>query len=280
MLVCEERGVLAEPGLGAVGALAVQRHTDVEDTFGLGTYMEVRGLARDQEVSHVAVGDQDLSARTRAVFTLFIGDDEELDCAFAPELPQVLDGVHHGGEGAFHVVDAPAVELVPLLVRFELRILAGHHVDVAVQEYPWISGPDPHHERGKVSTGSCARVARRLQSPRPEPAIDKVHRGLRRARRVRPVAHELSGERMDLGVLPYYRQMILRASDANKSSLYFSTPPCRRHVSPLRPSGFACQGSPGGKTPLYRRAKRGLGRDSLRSVDARDGRGRNLREER
>src|SRR5918997_6687830 len=165
MLVCEERGVLAEPGLGAVGTLAMQRHTDVEDTLRLGTDMEVRGLARDQEVSHVAVGDQGLSACSRAVLTLFIGDYEELDRAFAPQLLQVLDGVHHGGEGALHVVDAPTVELVPLLVRFELRILAWHHVDVAVQEYPWISCPDPHHERGKVSTGSCARVARRLQSP-------------------------------------------------------------------------------------------------------------------
>jgi hypothetical protein len=36
---------------------------------------------------------------------------------------------------------------------------------------------------------------------------------------------------MDLGILDYYRQVILRSSDANKSSLYFSTPPCRRLVS-------------------------------------------------
>ena len=124
--------------------------------------MEVRGLARDHEVPHVAVGDQDLSARFRTVLTLFVGDDEELDRAFAPQLLQVLDGVHHGGEGTLHIVDAPTVELVPLLARFELRILAGHHVDVAVQEYPWIPGPDPYHERGNVSTGSRARVAHRL----------------------------------------------------------------------------------------------------------------------
>ncbi|SRR5688572_12426722 len=234
MLVCEKRGVLAEPGLGAVGALAMQRHTDVEDTLRLGTDMEVRGLARDQEVTHVAVGDQDLSARSRAVFTLFIGDDEELDRAFAPQLLQVLDGVHHGGECALHVVDAPTVELVPLLARFELRILAGHHVDVAVQEYPWISGPNPYHERCLVTAGPGARIARRFESPRPEPTIDKVHRGLRRARRVSPVAHELAGKRMDLGVLAYYRQMILHSSDADKCSLYSSTPPCR-HADWLRP---------------------------------------------
>src|SRR3712207_8463997 len=47
-------------------------------------------------------------------------------------------------EGAFHVVDATTVELIPLLARLELRLLARHHVDVAVQEYPWISRSEEH----------------------------------------------------------------------------------------------------------------------------------------
>src|SRR5215207_6661111 len=194
----------------------MQRDTDVEDTLGLGTDMEVRGFARDQEVPHMAVGDQDFSACFRAVLTLFIGDDEELDRGFAPHLLQILDGVHHGGEGAFHVVDAAAVELVPLIARLELRLLARHHVDVAVQENPWISGPNPRHKSRQVTAGPSARVAHRLESPRPEPAIDKVHRRLRRAWRVRPVAHELAGKRMDLGVHGYYRQMLLHFSDADE----------------------------------------------------------------
>src|SRR5215204_4526530 len=149
--------------------------------------MEVRRLARDQEVPNVAAVDQDLSARFRAVLALF--------------------------------------------VRLELRLLARHHVNVAVQEYPWISCPHPHHESRVVTAGPSARIARRLQPARPEPAIDKVHRRLRRARRVRSVAHELAGKRKDLGVLGYYRQILLRSSGANKSSLYFSTPPCRRIFS-------------------------------------------------
>src|SRR5215211_2249289 len=258
VLVGEERGVLAQPGLRAVGALTPQRHTDVEHTLGLGADMEVRRLARDQEVPDVAVGDQDLSARFRTVLTLFIGDDEELDRGFGPELLQVLDGVHHGGEGAFHVVDATTVELITLLARLELRLLARHHVDVAVQEYPWISSPNPHHERGKVAAGSSARIARRLESPRPEPAIDKVHRRLRRARCVRPVAHELAGKRMDLGVLGYYRQRILRSSDVDESDVFYKL--CE-HFSTLPLA--ACQhaqADPSGRSwppPRRRRSRRG-----------------------
>src|SRR5688572_13707912 len=115
--------------------------------------MEVRRLARDQEVPHVAVRDQDLSAGFRAVLTLFIGDDEELDGGFTPHVLQVLDGVHHRGEGALHIVDATAVEFVSLLLRLELRLLTWHHVDVAVQEYPRMTGPHPHHERYQVTAG-------------------------------------------------------------------------------------------------------------------------------
>src|SRR5215218_2507452 len=220
VLVCEKRRVLAQPGLGAVGALTTYRHADVEHTLGLGADVEIRRLARDQEVPNVAVGDQDLSARFRPVLTLLIGDDEELDRGFAAKVVQVLDCVHHRGEGALHIVDAAPVELVLLLTRFELRLFARHHVDVPVQEYPGLTGPHSHHERRKVSTGPCARIAHRLEPARPEPAIDKVQRGLCRSRRIRSVAHELSGERMDLGVLGYYRQKILRFSDANKSSLF------------------------------------------------------------
>src|SRR5215210_488365 len=230
VLVREESGVLAQPGLGTVGALTTQRHPDVEHTLRLGADMEVCRLAGDQEVSDVAVGDQDLSARLRTVLALLIGDDEELDRGFAAKGLQVFDGVHHRGEGALHVVDAATVELVLLLARLELRFVARHHVDVAVQEYPWITGPHAHHERGQLPAGPCACIAHRLEPTRPEPAVDKVHRGLRGAWRVRPVAYKLPGERMDLGVLGYYRQKILRYSDASKCSLYFSTPPCRRLV--------------------------------------------------
>src|ERR687897_994192 len=207
--------------------------------------MEVRRLARHKEVPDVAAGDQDLSARFRAVLTLFIGDDEELDRGFTPQLVQVLDGVHEGGEGALHVVDATTVELISLLARLELRLLARHHVNVAVQEYPWISCPHPHHESRLVTAGPSARIARRLQPARPEPAIDKVQRRLRRARRVRSVAHELAGKCMDLSVLGYYRQMILHSSDADERDVFYmlfelaSTLRPAWLVSPLRPSTSA-----------------------------------------
>src|SRR5215213_10378201 len=217
VLVCEKRRVLAQPGLGAVGALATYRHADVEHTLGLGADVEIRRLARDQEVPNVAVGDQDLSARFRPVLTLLIGDDEELDRGFAAKVVQVLDCVHHRGEGALHIVDAAPVELVLLLARLELRLLAWHHIDVAVQEYSWITVPHPHHERCQVPPGARARVARRPESPRPEPALDKDERRLRGAWRIRPVAHELLRERDYLGVLGYYRQKILRLSDSIKA---------------------------------------------------------------
>src|SRR5215210_2623307 len=173
VLVGEKRGVLSQPGLGAMGALTAQRDADVEHALGLGTDVEVRRLARDQEVPGVAVGDQDLSAGFGAVFALLIGDDEELDRGFAPHIPQVLDGVHHRGEGALHIVDAATVELVPRLPRLELRLLAWHHVDVAVQEYSGVPLPHPHHQGGEIPAGPCARVARRLEPARTEPPVDK-----------------------------------------------------------------------------------------------------------
>src|SRR5215211_1234154 len=140
VLVRQKRGVLAQPGLGAVGAFAPQRHTNVEHALRPGTDMEVRRLAGDQEVTDVAIGDQDLSARLRTVLALFIRNDEELDRGFTVQGLEVLDGAHHRGEGAFHIVDAAPVELVLLLTRLELRLFARHHVDVPVQEYPWLTG--------------------------------------------------------------------------------------------------------------------------------------------
>jgi hypothetical protein len=46
---------------------------------------------------------------------------------------------------------------------------------------------------------------------------------------------------MDLGVLGYYRQMLLRSSDANENSLYFSTPPCRPSLSTSPVTASLCR---------------------------------------
>ena len=205
-----------------MGALAAQRHADVEDALGLGADVEVRGLARDQEVPHVAVADENLGARPGAVLALLVGDDEQLDGGVASQVLQVLDGIHHRGQGALHVVDASTVELVLLLTRLELRLLARHHVHVAVEQDPRFPLPHPHHERSQISPRSRPRITRRLQSAGPEPAVDKVYGGLRGAWSERPVAHKLLREREYLRVLSYYGQKTLRFRDTNESRLFYS----------------------------------------------------------
>jgi hypothetical protein len=57
-----------------VGALSPERDAEVEDALGLGADVEVGGLARDQEVPHVAVLDQNLGPGARAVLLLLIRD--------------------------------------------------------------------------------------------------------------------------------------------------------------------------------------------------------------
>ena len=127
--------------------------------------------------------------------------------ASQPKRPQVLDGVHHRGESALHVVDAPAVELLALLAGLELPLLAGDDVDVAVEQDLRLPGPHPHHQGGQLALGARPAVARRLQAPGPEPPVDKVHGRLGDARRVRPVAHELAGKREHLRLVLDYRQI-------------------------------------------------------------------------
>src|SRR5215212_2173468 len=209
--------------------------------------MEIRRLARDQEVPHVTVGDQDLSACLGAVFTLLVRDYEQLDRGFALHVPQILDGAHHRGEGALHIVDATGVELVPRLPRLELRLLARHYINVAVKQDPRFPRPRP-------------RVARRLQPPRPEPAVDKVDRGLCRARRVRPVAHKLLRERKDLSVLGCYRQKIPLFSDTIRAVYSISYGESSLPwVSPWQ-SLVRCEVLSGGPGPLPRRRRSRRGR--------------------
>ena len=154
--------VFAEPRYGAVGAFSEQRYAKIENAFRLRPDVEIRRFSGDQEIPHVTVAHQDFRPRRAVEFPLFVRDYQEFYRAVAADLVQVLDSVHHGREGAFHVVNAPPVEFSIVLVRLKLVFLTGHHVGVAVQEYSRLPGTHPDHERRKLTVRPRSPVSYRL----------------------------------------------------------------------------------------------------------------------
>src|SRR3712207_3453967 len=85
----------AQPGSRAVRALAPQVDPEVQNPLRLDAYVEIRGLARDEEIARMTVLYEDLSPLGSAVLPLFVRDDEKLHRRVAVHSVQVLDSVHH-----------------------------------------------------------------------------------------------------------------------------------------------------------------------------------------
>jgi hypothetical protein len=108
-------------------------HANREDAFRLHADVQVGGLAGQREVGSQALLDEDVGRAARHVLGLLVGDADEAH----PDLVLrggILERVHHGREGALHVVGAAADEPVAFDARRELALARGHDVEVPVED--------------------------------------------------------------------------------------------------------------------------------------------------
>ena len=106
--------------------------------------VEVGRLAGHGEVPVVAVLDEEVRAAVDFLLGLLVGHDRE-DDVHTPLLAELLDGAHHRGERALHVVGAPAVQPVSLDAGGELLDAARDNVEVSVE----------HDSRGPRRAHGC-----------------------------------------------------------------------------------------------------------------------------
>src|SRR3712207_7976812 len=66
----------SQPGPRAVGALAPQVDPEVQNPLRLDAYVEICGLARDEEIARMTVLYEDLGPLGSAVLPLFVRDED------------------------------------------------------------------------------------------------------------------------------------------------------------------------------------------------------------
>ena len=133
--------VVAEPRRRAVRGAPVDVEAEGEHALGLDADVQPGRLAGDREVAREAAAD-DLVGRARVdVLGLLVGHADEAH-ADRVLLAQVAQRAHHRREPALHVVGAAAVQPVALDPRRELLHVAGHHVEVPVEDHRRAAGAD------------------------------------------------------------------------------------------------------------------------------------------
>ena len=117
-----------------MGSPTVDAQAHRDDALGGDADMHVGRLAGDREVADEALGDQQLAPALDLLLRLLIRDDPEPH-PNGVLLAEVGSRQQQAGEGALHVVGAPAEQPVPFEPGLELLGPPGDDVDVAMQKH-------------------------------------------------------------------------------------------------------------------------------------------------
>jgi hypothetical protein len=173
-----------------VGGPAADQDPRRQHALGLDADVQVGRLAGDREVADVAAPHQVVARTDRDVLGLLVRHDHEPH-AHVRLLGQVVRGAHHGRQPALHVVGAAAVQPVALDARRELLGMAGHDVEVAVEDDR--RGLLRAHRRGqRVEVAEPVRLD--LDVARLQPALDEAGGGVEALGRRRVIGDESLGQ--------------------------------------------------------------------------------------
>ena len=117
-----------------------------QDALRLHADLHVGRLAADHEVGPQALVDHHLGGVLAGLRALLVGHDDQLHLDAVEALGEVGDAEHHGRERRLHVVRAAAVQAAALDPGHELLRMAGHHVQVPVEDEPNRTRSDLRHQ--------------------------------------------------------------------------------------------------------------------------------------
>jgi hypothetical protein len=164
--------VVAQPWRRAVGGAAADDDPAGEHALGLDADVQAGRLAGDREVADEALTHHLVRGAHVEVLGLLVRRAQEAH-AHARTGADVVQRAHHGRQRALHVVGAAPDQAVALEAGLELLRMAGHDVEVAVEDD---RGRVARPDRGRQDRQTVEVVVLDIDLAGLEPALDEARR--------------------------------------------------------------------------------------------------------